>query len=68
VLPHFQLDAVLTQEELADEVTKQEALAILQCAAGNQWVFWTVSGLIVALTSAVGLYVSPNLKNQPQET
>lgn len=54
VLPHLQLDVVLTQEELRDEATREATLQMLKKAGGNQWLFWTVPGLILVAVGAVG--------------
>ena len=55
VLPHFQLDRVLNENELADDATRERTLAILKRAAGNQWFFWAAPGAIVSIISALGL-------------
>jgi hypothetical protein len=53
--PHFQLDAVLTPAELADEVKREATLGVLKRASGNQWLLWTGAGGVVVFFSAVGL-------------
>ena len=56
VLPHFQLDRVLTPAELADESKSAATLALLERAMGNTWLFWSLGGLIMIAMSAVGLW------------
>ncbi len=56
ILPHFQLDAVLTPEELADTRTRDAVLALLRKANGNQWLFWTGAGAVATCASLVGLW------------
>ncbi len=58
VLPYFQLDAVLTPAELADESKKEVTLAMLKRAAGNAWVLWSGAGLVVGTVSALGLWAA----------
>lgn len=53
--PVFQLDAVLTPEELLDPRKRDATAALLRKAAGNEWLFWTAGGLIVTVTSILGL-------------
>ena len=56
-LPYFQLDVVLSPEELADDATREATLALLKHPSnGNQWALWTVAGLLVVAFSALGLY------------
>jgi hypothetical protein len=55
LLPHLQLDAVLTPWELADRQKRDATLVMLKRAAGNQWLFWAAGGLVVTVTSVVGL-------------
>jgi len=55
ILPLFQLDAVLSPSELADPVKRDATRALLEKAAGNQWLFWVAGGLVVTCTSAIGL-------------
>ena len=54
-LPYFQLDAVLTKAELADQGKRQATLELLKRASGNQWLFWSVAGALVSSLSAIGL-------------
>lgn len=54
-LPWFQLDRVLTREELADPRKREATLELLQCAAGNMWLFWSVAGVLLVIVSAAGL-------------
>lgn len=58
VLPHFQLDAVLTPQQLADVETRDATLALLKRASGNTWLFWFVAGLVVTGCAVVGLVAS----------
>ena len=56
-LPYFQLDVVLSPDELADDATREATLALLKRASnGNQWALWTVAGLLVVAFSTLGLY------------
>ncbi len=55
VLPHIQLDAVLSPGELADPAKRAATITLLQKASGNQWLLWTAGGLAVTVVSAVGL-------------
>src|SRR5262245_38204303 len=57
VLPLFQLDAVLTPDELHDAAIKEKTYDLLRRASGNQWLFWLVPGLIVSTASATGLWI-----------
>jgi hypothetical protein len=67
VLPYFQLDAVLDDDELADAAKKAATLEILKRASGNQWVFWTVGGGAVAAISALGLWKNRRSTPAPAE-
>ncbi|MGL4463136.1 MAG: hypothetical protein ACRC1K_13390 [Planctomycetia bacterium] len=53
--PYFQLDVVLTPEQLADEGTRNTTQALLLKASGNEWLFWIGGGSIVVGASLVGL-------------
>jgi hypothetical protein len=55
VLPHVQLDVVLTPRELADPQTRQTTLALLKKASGNQWLLWLGAGLAVTMSAGIGL-------------
>jgi hypothetical protein len=61
--PHFQLDVVLTQEELADKTTRDATLSLLKRLneSSNEWRLWTLGGLLVTLTSAIGLGAATEL-------
>jgi hypothetical protein len=61
VLPHFQLDAVLTPREMADARTREATLALLRRASGNMWLFWAAVGLVGITVSAVGLRAAKRL-------
>lgn len=54
-LPHFQLDAVLTPQQLADVRTRDTTLALLKRASGNTWLLWFVAGLVVTSCAAIDL-------------
>jgi hypothetical protein len=56
VLPHFQLDVVLTPAELADTHKREATLRMLRIAIGNQWLFWTGAGLVAICASSIGLW------------
>jgi hypothetical protein len=56
ILPHFQLDAVLTREELTDAPKRAAMLALLKNANGNLWLFWAGAGLVAICASALGLW------------
>src|SRR5579883_173765 len=55
IMPYIQLDRVLTPEELLDPNKRDATVALLKKAAGNEWLFWTASGLVVTVTSGIGL-------------
>lgn len=57
-LPHFQLDSVLTAEQLADAPTRDATLALLKRANGNLWLLWFAAGLITTSCAVVGLLAS----------
>lgn len=59
VLPYFQLERVLSPAELADKSKSAATLALLERAAGNTWLFWSLGGLFVIVLSAVGLWAMP---------
>lgn len=63
VSPQFQLDAVLSETELADPKTKQATLELLTRANGNQWLVWSVAGVLVSSLSAMGLWNCRNMSN-----
>ena len=67
VLPYFQLDAVLTRTELADRQKSDATLVLLKKAAGNQWLFWSAAGLVVTVTSAVGLRAALGLEGSEDQ-
>ena len=54
-LPYFQLDAVLTPQQLADVQTRDATLALLKKASGNIWLLWFVAGLAVTSCAGIGL-------------
>jgi len=58
--PHFQLDAVLTPEELRDDDIRTSTLEILERlnAVSNDQLAWTILGTAFAVTSAFGLYLA----------
>lgn len=58
MLPYFQLDAVLTPADLADQSKKEATLAVLKRAGGNAWIFWSGGGLLVVCFSILGLWAS----------
>jgi hypothetical protein len=58
VIPHFQLDAVLTPQQLADPQTRQTTLALLKQASGNVWLLWFGAGLAVTVSAGIGLVAS----------
>ena len=55
VIPHFQLDVVLTQDELTDDALRNSTLAMLKKASGNQWVVWTIGGVGQLVLGIAGL-------------
>jgi hypothetical protein len=57
-LPHFQLDAVLTAQQLADVQTRDSTLALLKRASGDTWVLWFLAGLIMTASAGIGLQAS----------
>lgn len=54
-LPHFQLDAVLTPQQLADIPTRDSTLALLKKANGNTWLLWFAAELVVTSCAGIGL-------------
>ena len=54
VLAHFQLDVVLTPEELRDVQFREQTLAILERVTSPQWKGWLVVGTVVTAASVVG--------------
>ncbi len=57
-LPHFQLDGVLTPQELADVQKRDATLALLKRASGNTSLLWFAAGLLVTSCAGVGLAAS----------
>jgi len=57
-LPYFQLDVVLTPQQLTDVQTRQTTLALLKKASGNTWLLWFVAGLVVTGWAAIGWVAS----------
>lgn len=57
-LAYFQLDRVLTPEQLADPQTREATLVLLKKAGGNMWLVWFGAGLAVAVSAGVGLIAS----------
>ena len=55
VLAHVQLDRVLSPAELQDQAKLQQTLALLEKAAGYQWIFWLLVGLSNLGLSLFGL-------------
>jgi hypothetical protein len=53
-IPYFQLDAVLTPDQLRDEKLMDETLMMLQKVLGNQPQFCMLFGLAIVAASAVG--------------
>lgn len=58
VLPYFQLDAVLTEDQLKDDTMRESTLAMLKKASGNQWVIWTLGGAAQLAIGVIGLMAS----------
>ncbi len=58
VLPHFQLDVVLSPTQLADPRVRDATLAVLERANGNQWLMWTVAGVVLCLVGVTGMHAS----------
>ena len=51
----FQLDAVLTPQEWADDAIRESTFALLKKASGNEWSLWVIGGGIQFLIGIVGL-------------
>jgi hypothetical protein len=66
VRPVFQLDAVLSPDELKDQAIKDKTREMLERAAGNEWLFWLAPGLLISSASLAGLYVTRTEKPAPQ--
>jgi hypothetical protein len=61
LMPHFQLDVVLSPSELADPQRRSQTLALFKAASGNQWLFWSLGGLVIILASGSGLWAALGL-------
>jgi hypothetical protein len=57
-LPYFQLDAVLSPEELADPQVQDATLSLLKKAGGNQWLMWSVAGVMLCIIGGIGMLAS----------
>jgi hypothetical protein len=58
ILPHFQLDAVMTRDELIDKRKRESMLALLRNANGNLGLAWAGAGLITICAGSCGLWAS----------
>ncbi len=67
VLPHIQLDAVLTSAELADDSKRSETLALLQKASGNGWLITTGLGVFIFVVSFVGYRSVVRISHTPRQ-
>jgi len=65
VLPHFQLDAALTPEQLRDHATVQVALNVLQAAARGWPRLLCLAGLGVSVVSYLGLRAAYRATSDP---
>ncbi len=65
VSPQFQLDAVLSKAEFADQGKRQATLELLKRASGNQWLLWSVTGALVSSLSAIGLWNCRRMSDKP---
>jgi hypothetical protein len=64
VLPmkvHFQLDVILSPEELRDEKTRVRTLEILEKASqgGKEGFFVAIPAAVMVVVGLIGLFVSP---------
>jgi hypothetical protein len=67
VLPYFQLDAVLSPKELADPQVRDVTLAILEKAGGNQWLMWSLAGVMFCAIGGVGLFALMRMHALPRK-
>lgn len=67
VLHHFQLDHVLTAQELADEGKRVEILALLKKANRGFISMLTVAGIAVAFLSCLGLRAAARLSRSNED-
>lgn len=53
----FQLDAVLTQEEMANQQIRDRTREILETVSqgGNEWLIWVIAGVVLLVLSVIGL-------------
>lgn len=58
VIPLFQLDRVLTPEQLANPQTREATLALLKKAGGNMWLVWFWAGFAITFSAGIGLITS----------
>jgi hypothetical protein len=66
VLPYFQLDAVLSPEDLANPQVHDATLAMLRKAGGNQWLLWTLAGAMLCVVGGIGLRASLRIGTRPK--
>ena len=66
VLPHFQLDVVLTQDQLKDDALRESTLETLDKASGNQSLFWIVGGIAQIVIGAIGLKTTPTRERKDE--
>ena len=62
----FQLDAVLTPAELRDPQVCESTAALLKNAAGNEWLLWTLFGIIQMVIGTVGLLASSKIPSHTE--
>ena len=65
VSPQFQLDAVLSEVEFADQGKRQATLELFERASGNQWLLWSIAGALVSSLSAIGLWNCRRMSGEP---
>ena len=62
--PYFQLDVVLTPEELQDDATRERTLEELKRNDRRRdWLYWVVVGLSLVAVGGVGLFAELDRRN-----
>jgi hypothetical protein len=63
--PDFQLDVVLTPEELRDDALRERTLAELKRNNHRRdWPYWAVAGAILTAVGSIGLFASVDRRGQ----
>lgn len=63
--PDFQLDVVLTREELRDDALRERTLAELKRNNHRRdWPYWAVAGAVLFAVGSIGLFASVDRPRQ----